>query len=66
APTPAVPLPPLRPRPADTAPPPGRLGKAEANPLQERKQGPQQLIVDVWGDPTFGGQVQLLDPEGDA
>ncbi|MDV3439159.1 phage baseplate assembly protein V, partial [Pseudomonas otitidis] len=66
APTPAVPLPPLRPRPADTAPPPDRLGRAEANPLQERKQGPQQLIVDVWGDPTLGGQVQLLDPEGDA
>ncbi|WP_236212809.1 type VI secretion system Vgr family protein [Metapseudomonas otitidis] len=66
APTPSVPLPPLRPRPADTAPPPERLGRAEANPLQERKQGPQQLIVDVWGDPTLGGQVQLLDPEGDA
>ncbi|MDH1162086.1 type VI secretion system tip protein VgrG, partial [Pseudomonas otitidis] len=63
APTPAVPLPPLRPRPADTAPPPDRLGRAEANPLQERKQGPQQLIVDVWGDPQLGGQVDLLPPE---
>ncbi|MDL5591755.1 type VI secretion system tip protein TssI/VgrG [Bacillus subtilis] len=63
APTPAVPLPPLRPRPADTAPPPERLGRAEANPLQERKQGPQQLIVDVWGDPQLGGQVDLLPPE---
>lgn len=32
---------------------------AESN----QKSGLEQLIVDVWGDPAFGGQVQLLDPE---
>jgi type VI secretion system secreted protein VgrG len=31
-------------------------------PLAKR-QGPQALIVDVWGDPEQGGQLQLLDPE---
>ena len=44
--------------------------KANINPLlltaSQGEPGPQNLIVDVWGDPTLGGQVQLLDPEGDA
>ena len=43
--------------------------KARANQLSPSTDstdlGPQQLIVDVWGDPESGGQVQLLDPEDD-
>ena len=41
-------------------------GRAASNlPVAEsnQKTGLEQLIVDVWGDPAFGGQVQLLDPE---
>ncbi|UTW09694.1 type VI secretion system Vgr family protein [Pseudomonas benzenivorans] len=66
----AAPILPIIPKPADTAPVGERTGKANINPLLPLaslgKQGPQQLIVDVWGDPALGGQVQLLDPEGDA
>jgi type VI secretion system secreted protein VgrG len=66
----AAPVLPIIPKPADTAPTGKKTGKAKINPLQPLaslgERGPQQLIVDVWGDPALGGQVQLLDPEGDA
>jgi len=66
----AAPVLPIIPKPADTAPTGEKTGQANLNPLLPLaslgEQGPQQLIVDVWGDPAFGGQVQLLDPEGDA
>ena len=65
----AAPVLPVTPKPADTAPVGEKTGKANVNPLLPLaslgEQGPQQLIVDVWGDPALGGQVQLLDPEGD-
>nr|WP_298118187.1 type VI secretion system tip protein TssI/VgrG [uncultured Pseudomonas sp.] len=66
----AAPVLPIIPKPADTAPTGEKTGKANINPLLPLASlgelGPQQLIVDVWGDPALGGQVQLLDPEGDA
>ncbi|TWC41585.1 type VI secretion system secreted protein VgrG [Pseudomonas sp. SJZ079] len=66
----AAPVLPIIPKPADTAPVGEKTGKANVNPLLPLaslgEQGPQQLIVDVWGDPALGGQVQLLDPQGDA
>jgi type VI secretion system secreted protein VgrG len=67
----AAPVLPVIPKPADTAPVGEKTGQANVNPLLPplptlSEQGPQELIVDVWGDPAMGGQVQLLDPEGDA
>jgi type VI secretion system secreted protein VgrG len=66
----AAPVLPVIPKPADTAPVGEKTGKANINPLlplaSMGEPGPQKLIVDVWGDPAMGGQVQLLDPEGDA
>jgi type VI secretion system secreted protein VgrG len=66
----AAPVLPIIPKPADTAPTGEKTGQANTNPLlplaSPGEQGPQNLIVDVWGDPAMGGQVQLLDPEGDA
>jgi type VI secretion system secreted protein VgrG len=64
----AAPIPPVQPKPADTAPVGNKTGTANANALLPREkgtQGPQQLIVDVWGDPELGQQVKLLDPEED-
>ncbi|EIK55064.1 Rhs element Vgr protein [Stutzerimonas stutzeri TS44] len=63
----AAPISPDLPKPADTAPVGEKTGTATINlpsllPEKEGK-GPQQLIVDVWGDPEQGGQVKLLDPE---
>ncbi|QRY81333.1 type VI secretion system tip protein VgrG [Pseudomonas sp. PDNC002] len=62
--TPAAPLLPALPAPADTAPP----GAVLRNPAKPREKAADQrkLIVDVWGDPGMGGQVKLLDPEGEA
>ncbi|MFI8746457.1 type VI secretion system tip protein TssI/VgrG [Pseudomonas sp. NPDC077186] len=61
---------PTLPKPADTAPVGEKTGTANLNPLpaptEKGVKGPQQLIVDVWGDPEQGGQVELLDPEEDA
>ncbi|MNQ29424.1 Phage-related baseplate assembly protein [compost metagenome] len=66
----AAPVLPVIPKPADTAPTGEKTGQATINPLLPLaslgEQGPQQLIVDVWGDPALGGQVQLLDPEAEA
>ena len=66
----AAPVSPIAPKPADTAPTGEKTGQANVNPLlpvaSMGEQGPQNLIVDVWGDPAMGGQVQLLDPEGEA
>jgi len=66
----AAPILPVIPKPADTAPTGEKTGKATINPqlplASPGELGPQQLIVDVWGDHTQGGHVQLLDPEGDA
>ncbi len=66
----AAPVLPIIPKPADTAPTGQKTGQANVNPLLPLaslgRQGPQQLIVDVWGDPALGGQVQLLDPEEEA
>jgi type VI secretion system secreted protein VgrG len=66
----AAPIAPTLPKPADTAPVGEKIGTANLNPLpaptEKGVKGPQQLIVDVWGDPEQGGQVELLNPEGDA
>ena len=66
----AAPSPPILPKPADTAPVGDKTGTANINvpppPTEKGAKGPQQLIVDVWGDPEQGGQVKLLDPEEDA
>ncbi|WAJ37521.1 type VI secretion system tip protein TssI/VgrG [Pseudomonas sp. GOM7] len=65
----AAPIPPVLPKPADTAPVGEKTGTAIQNlplPREKGSTGPQQLIVDVWGDPEQGGQVELLDPEEDA
>ena len=66
----AAPVSPVLPKPADTAPIGEKTGKANINPQLPLASlgdlGPQQLIVDVWGDPALGRHVQLLDPEGDA
>ncbi len=66
----AAPMPPVLPKPADTAPVGEKTGTANLNqlpaPTEKGATGPQQLIVDVWGDPEQGGQVELLDPEEDA
>ncbi|GGD09366.1 type VI secretion system Vgr family protein [Halopseudomonas salina] len=65
----ALPLPPVAPQPADTAPTGEALGRANVNPIVQpnpSERGPQQLIVDVWGDPELGNQIQLLDPEDGA
>ncbi|HCJ29945.1 MAG TPA: type VI secretion system tip protein VgrG [Pseudomonas sp.] len=64
--TPALPRPP---KPADTTPAGEPTGAANANPLlalTNDKTEPQQLIVDVWGDPGQGGQIKLLDSQEDA
>ncbi|WFS18642.1 type VI secretion system tip protein TssI/VgrG [Pseudomonas sp. 905_Psudmo1] len=66
----AAPNTPVLPKPADTAPVGDKTGTANINvpppPTEKGAKGPQQLIVDVWGDPEQGGQVKLLDPEEDA
>ncbi len=65
----AAPLPPVAPLFADTAPVGEVNGRANVNPLalpDQGEPGPKQLIVDVWGDPELGNQIQLLDPEDDA
>ena len=66
----AAPIPPTLPMPADTAPVGEKTGSANLNqlpaPTEKGAKGPQQLIVDVWGDPEQGGQVELLDPEENA
>ena len=66
----AAPISPELPKPADTAPIGEKTGTANLNqlpaPTEKGATGPQQLIVDVWGDPEQGGQVELLDPEEDA
>jgi type VI secretion system secreted protein VgrG len=66
----AAPVLPVAPKPADTAPVGEKTGTANINvpppPSEKGAKGPQQLIVDVWGDPEQGGQVKLLDPEEDA
>ena len=66
----AAPILPVIPKPADTASVGEKTGTANLNlppPSTEKAlKGPQQLIVDVWGDPEQGGQVKLLDPEEDA
>src|SRR5690606_16038888 len=53
----AAPVLPIIPKPADTAPTGKKTGKAKINPLQPLaslgERGPQQLIVDVWGDPAL-------------
>ncbi len=65
-----APIAPTLPKPADTAPVGEKPGTANPNPLaaptEKGVKGPQQLIVDVWGDPEQGGQVELLNPDGDA
>ena len=65
----AAPVLPVAPLSADTAPVGESTGRANVNPLalpDEGEPGPKQLIVDVWGDPELGNQIQLLDPEDDA
>ncbi|MFZ3204444.1 MAG: type VI secretion system tip protein TssI/VgrG, partial [Pseudomonas sp.] len=66
----AAPVLPVIPKPADTAPTGEKTGQARINSLfpitGAAQQGPENLIVDVWGDPALGGQVQLLDPEAEA
>ena len=66
----AAPVSPVPPKPADTAPVGDKTGTANLNqlspPTEKGNKGPQQLIVDVWGDPEQGGQVTLVDPEEDA
>ncbi len=65
----AAPISPVLPKPADTAPVGEKTSTANPNqlpaPIEKVAQGPQQLIVDIWGDPEQGGQVELLDPEED-
>ncbi|MHB0806727.1 type VI secretion system Vgr family protein [Stutzerimonas nitrititolerans] len=66
----AAPIFPVLPKPADTAPIGEKTGIANLNlpssPIKKGAKGPEQLIVDVWGDPAQGGQVKLLDPEDEA
>lgn len=66
----AAPIAPELPKPADTAPVGDKTGTANLNqlspPTEKGSKGPQQLIVDVWGDPDQGGQVELLGPEEDS
>ncbi|ENZ1710605.1 hypothetical protein, partial [Pseudomonas aeruginosa] len=44
------------------------VGQVLDNPARSRseRKGPEQLIVDVWGDPAQGSQVVLLPPESEA
>ncbi|WP_313308187.1 type VI secretion system Vgr family protein [Stutzerimonas nitrititolerans] len=66
----AAPIFPVLPKLADTAPIGEKTGIANLNlpssPIKKGAKGPEQLIVDVWGDPAQGGQVKLLDPEDEA
>ena len=66
----ASPILPTKPKPADTAPVGEKTGRTRVNtPLAlsaQSKKGPEALIVDVWGDPEQGGQIELLDPEDNA
>ncbi|MBK5535889.1 type VI secretion system tip protein VgrG [Pseudomonas sp. TH08] len=60
---------PVPPKPADTAPVGQTLGNAPVNTAAPRKtseKGKEALIVDVWGDPDLGSQLQLLGPEDKA
>src|SRR5690606_1435978 len=61
----ARPIVPIVPKPIDTASVGEQIGQANINPQRPLpgEQGPQALIVDVWGDPEQGRQLQLLDPE---
>ncbi|OPD98768.1 type IV secretion protein Rhs, partial [Pseudomonas aeruginosa] len=60
----AAPLLPVPPLGADAA----KAGQVLDNPARSRpeRKGPEQLIVDVWGDPAQGSQVVLLPPESEA
>ncbi|WP_405045453.1 bacteriophage T4 gp5 trimerisation domain-containing protein [Pseudomonas aeruginosa] len=60
----AAPLLPGPPLDADAA----TAGQVLDNPARSRpeRKGPEQLIVDVWGDPAQGSQVVLLPPESEA
>nr|WP_256966502.1 type VI secretion system tip protein TssI/VgrG [Pseudomonas aeruginosa] len=60
----AAPLLPGPPLDADAA----TAGQVLDNPARSRpeRRGPEQLIVDVWGDPAQGSQVVLLPPESEA
>ncbi|EIU1413394.1 type VI secretion system tip protein VgrG, partial [Pseudomonas aeruginosa] len=60
----AAPLLPGPPLDADAA----TVGQVLDNPARSRseRKGPEQLIVDVWGDPAQGSQVVLLPPESEA
>lgn len=66
----ATPIKPIKPLPADTAPTGERTDQALGNPLPSSpttgEKGPAMLIVDVWGDPEQGGQIELLGPEDNA
>uniref|UniRef100_UPI0030ED5BF5 type VI secretion system tip protein TssI/VgrG n=1 Tax=uncultured Halopseudomonas sp. TaxID=2901193 RepID=UPI0030ED5BF5 len=65
----STPLLPVAPQPADTAPSGEATGRANVNSSalpDQGEPGPKQLIVDVWGDPGLGNQIQLLEPEDDA
>ncbi|MFJ2390302.1 type VI secretion system tip protein VgrG, partial [Pseudomonas koreensis] len=60
---------PVPPKPADTAPVGQLLGNAPLNKSATRntsEKGKEALIVDVWGDPESGSQLQLLGPEDKA
>ncbi|KAE9641697.1 type VI secretion system tip protein VgrG, partial [Pseudomonas sp. PB103] len=60
---------PVPPKPADTAPVGKTLGNAPINtaaPRTTSEKGKEALIVDVWGDPDLGSQLQLLGPEDKA
>lgn len=64
----ARPIVPIVPKPTDAASVGEQIGQANINnpqrPLPNQgEQGPQALIVDVWGDPEQGGQLQLIDAE---
>ena len=66
----ASPTLPTKPKPADTAPVGEKTGRTRVNtPLAlsaQSKKGSEALIVDVWGDPAQGGQIELLGPEDNA
>ncbi|MEH6389657.1 MAG: type VI secretion system tip protein TssI/VgrG, partial [Pseudomonas profundi] len=65
----AAPLLPEKPEGGEFAAAGDRTHGTASNPevsLDSKEPGPHQLIIDVWGDPDAGGQVQLLDPENEA
>ncbi|MBX8543947.1 type VI secretion system tip protein VgrG, partial [Pseudomonas cichorii] len=57
---------PIAPKAADTSPSGRKLLAVQPPPKTETStssQGPEALIVDVWGDPDHGSQLILLGPE---